>query len=88
MSTRLLGTGAGGPRRQCRPLAWLWGAPLLVACGAPPAGDTANSCDVQAAVYTDIDETLTTSNEEWAQQLADPSHDPAMRPDADALMQA
>jgi phosphatidate phosphatase PAH1 len=38
-------------------------------------------------VATDIDETLTTSNGEWIQQLGDPSHIPAMRPEAHTLMQ-
>lgn len=39
-------------------------------------------------VVTDIDETLTTLDSEFLQQLADPSHDPEMRPDANTLMQA
>jgi phosphatidate phosphatase PAH1 len=55
-------------------------------CGSGSATDEA-PCVPQAAVYTDIDETLTTLDAEWTAQLLDPSHDPAMRPDADALMQ-
>jgi phosphatidate phosphatase PAH1 len=55
-----------------------------------PAGDTdtdvaATSCHL---VVTDIDETLTTADSEWILQLGDASHDPAMRPDADTLMQS
>jgi len=38
------------------------------------------------AVFTDIDETLTTSDDEWLAQLMDPEHDPAMRPAADTLI--
>src|SRR4051812_10555050 len=41
----------------------------------------------RAAVVTDIDETLTTDDNEFLYQIADPSYDPAMRPDADTLMQ-
>lgn len=44
--------------------------------------------DTKSAVVTDIDETLTTSDNEWLTQLAIPSHDPAMRPDANTLMNA
>ena len=39
-------------------------------------------------MITDIDETLTTSDAEWLMQIIDPSHDPAMRPDANTVMQA
>lgn len=39
-------------------------------------------------MVTDIDETLTTLDAEWFAQVADPSHDPAMRPDADTLLRA
>jgi hypothetical protein len=38
-------------------------------------------------VATDIDETLTISNEEWERQVDDPAYDPVMRPDASTLMQ-
>lgn len=56
----------------------------LLAAGCDPGGDT--DCQPRLAVFTDIDETLTTSDGEWLAQLVDPSHDPAMRPAADALM--
>ena len=59
---------------------------LLVACPAPGA-DSHSPCVPPFAVFTDIDETLTTTDEEWLAQLGDPTHDPAMRPGADALMQ-
>lgn len=68
------------------------------------AGDTGDSADTGAdtgeggcvpvtsatrtAVVTDIDETLTTSDAEFLIQIVDPSYDPAMRPDASALMSA
>jgi phosphatidate phosphatase PAH1 len=47
----------------------------------PPVDDATRS-----AVISDIDETLTTSDAEWLTQIVNPSHDPAMRPDADTLM--
>ncbi len=51
-------------------------------------GDTESECvPSQAAVYTDIDETLTTSDAEWLKYLLNPLYDPAMRPDANTLMQ-
>lgn len=57
----------------------------------PPTTDT-DGCpvvdeDTRAIVVTDIDETLTTSDTEWLTQIALPSHDPRMRPDADRVMQ-
>lgn len=55
----------------------------LLACGPTDEPDC-----VTHAVVTDIDETLTTSNDEWVAQLMDPEHDPAMRPDADTLMRS
>jgi hypothetical protein len=59
----------------------------LVLVGCPkPSGDSAAPCVPPYAVFTDIDETLTTLDEEWLAQIADPSHDPAMRPGADELM--
>jgi hypothetical protein len=39
-------------------------------------------------IVTDIDETLTTDDLEFIYQIANPSHDPEMRPDADAMMRA
>jgi phosphatidate phosphatase PAH1 len=53
---------------------------------------TTTGCAVPAdpclqAVAADIDETLTTSDSEWAAQIDDPTHDPAERPDAATLMQ-
>lgn len=57
------------------------------------SGDTASTtgCDAadeatQIVIVTDIDETLTTDDNEWLNELWDPSHDPAMRPDANTLM--
>ena len=58
---------------------------LLLGC--PKAADDSGApCVPSYAVFTDIDETLTTLDEEWLSQIADPSHDPAMRPEADTLM--
>lgn len=45
-------------------------------------------CASTRSVVTDIDETLTTLDAEWFKQISNPSHDPAMRPDADTLMNA
>jgi phosphatidate phosphatase PAH1 len=60
----------------------------LGSLGCPSTGDdSAAPCVPPYAVFTDIDETLTTLDEEWLAQIADPSHDPAMRPGASALMQ-
>lgn len=64
----------------------------LAACSADTGSDkaadsgTSAACAIRAVV-TDIDETLTTTDGEWWLQLDDPSHDPAMRPEADALLQ-
>jgi phosphatidate phosphatase PAH1 len=65
---------------------------LLAACtGADEAAsdsaiDTAASdAPPSCAVVTDIDETLTTDDLEFVYQVADPDHDPAMRPDANTL---
>lgn len=49
--------------------------------GCTPATDASTT-----AIVTDIDETLTTDDTEWLHQIIDPDYDPAMRPDADALM--
>lgn len=51
-------------------------------------GPTACTPSAHAIIVTDIDETLTTSDNEWLTQLANPSHDPEMRPEADTLMRA
>jgi phosphatidate phosphatase PAH1 len=58
-----------------------------------PSTPTSTLCppvdaDTRVAIVTDIDETLTTSDNEWLLQIANPSHDPEMRPDADVLMRA
>lgn len=59
---------------------------------APDSGDGAGlGCDpvsehTRAAIVTDIDETLTTDDAEWIHQILDSDYDPAMRPDADTLM--
>ena len=42
--------------------------------------------DTREAIVTDIDETLTTDDTEWIHQILDSDYDPAMRPDADTLM--
>ncbi|MCA9493260.1 MAG: hypothetical protein KC621_25185 [Myxococcales bacterium] len=44
--------------------------------------------DTRIAVVSDIDETLTTSDNEWLTQIALPNTDPRMRPEADAVMWA
>lgn len=72
---------------------------LLLACTGKTTGDdTAPTDDTGAtdtggaipacAVVTDIDETLTTDDLEFVYQVADPDHDPEMRPDANTLMNA
>ena len=62
---------------------------LTLGC-ADHAGDSAPSaaCVPPMSVVADIDETLTVSDGEWISQLSDPTHDPALRPDADALLRA
>jgi len=59
---------------------------LILACTASKPADS-GPCISYRAVVTDIDETLTTSDEEWLSQMSDATHDPAMRPDANTLMQ-
>ncbi len=62
---------------------------LSLACTeSVPLDSSAAPCVSYRGVVTDIDETLTTSDEEWLSQMADASHDPAMRPDAQTLMNA
>lgn len=46
------------------------------------------SCEFLMAIVSDIDSTLTTSDMEWLTQIAIPTYDPSMRPEADALMRA
>lgn len=58
---------------------------LLAACAADPVDSAA--CVPTAVVVTDIDETLTTADEELWAQVADPAYDPRMRPDANTLLQ-
>ncbi|MBA2322318.1 MAG: hypothetical protein H0V89_14330 [Deltaproteobacteria bacterium] len=53
----------------------------------PDPPGSATNCDPLHLVATDIDETLTTDNDEWDLQIDDPSYDPAMRPDANTLLQ-
>lgn len=66
---------------------------LLAGCGSGSAttgdaGSSLPSCsETKLAVVTDVDETLTTSNNEFIKQIADPTYDPAMRPGASDLMQ-
>lgn len=61
----------------------------LVACsGETTDKDKGPACDpTSLAVVSDIDETLTTTDGEWLDQVSDPTHDPAMRPDANTMMQ-
>ena len=54
---------------------------------ADTSRDTAPPCTPRRIVATDIDATLTLSNNEWKAQTEDPTYDPILRPDADALMQ-
>lgn len=51
--------------------------------GCPAVSDSTTTL-----LVTDIDETLTTLDSEFLTQIFDPAHDPAMRPDANTLMQA
>ena len=62
---------------------------LLLACAGSEEGvDSALApCVSFRGVVTDIDETLTTADGEWLSQLADPTHDPLVRPDANVMMQ-
>lgn len=62
---------------------------LCVSCSSKTEDSAVSddSCVIPQLIATDIDETLTTSDAEWLQQLADPSHVPEMRPDANTLMQ-
>lgn len=53
---------------------------LALACTPEPCGPV-------HVVVTDIDETLTTLDDEWIDQIIHPEHDPAERPQASALMQ-
>jgi hypothetical protein len=63
-------------------------APLDTGGGAPEASDCPPVTDAtRTVVVTDIDETLTTSDNEWLTQIAIPGTDPAMRPAANRLMQ-
>lgn len=58
----------------------------LAGCGS--GGTKLPDCDtVKQVVVTDIDETLTTSDAEFVQQLLDPDYDPAMRAGGPELMQ-
>lgn len=65
---------------------------VLLGCNADsdpdPAGDPERCPASDFALVTDIDETLTTSDAEWIAQMLDGTHVPAMRPDADALLNA
>jgi phosphatidate phosphatase PAH1 len=54
--------------------------------GAEESGCSRVTGATRAAVVTDIDETLTTSDREWYTQLVIPTHDPEMRPDGDEVM--
>lgn len=53
----------------------------------PTTGDCPRVTDAtRAIVVTDIDETLTTSDNEWLTQIGLPNSDPEMRPAADEVM--
>lgn len=58
----------------------------LTACPGPPPTNGLVRCD--ATVVTDIDETLTVSDEEFIEQALDATYVPEMRPEANAAMQA
>ena len=60
---------------------------FLLACTSEAPLDS-GPCLSHRAVVTDIDETLTTSDDEWLSQMGDAEHDPAMRPAANELIQA
>lgn len=63
---------------------------VLVACSVAEEGvDDTDAVEPTPChlVVTDIDETLTTLDSEFIAQLADPTYDPAMRPDANTLLQ-
>ncbi|MCP4807126.1 MAG: hypothetical protein GY913_14855 [Proteobacteria bacterium] len=60
---------------------------LLLACTSEAPLDS-GPCVSHRAVVTDIDETLTTSDDEWISQMGDADHDPAMRPAANTLFNA
>lgn len=72
--------------------------PFLAACVGGDGDSPADSADsggtgcapvtdsTLTAIVTDIDETLTTDDAEWIHQIIDADYDPAMRPDADTLM--
>ena len=62
---------------------------FFLACDQPQETDeNPLVCPLFPAVVTDIDETLTTTDEEFLTQLTNPSYDPEMRPDANTLLQA
>lgn len=63
-------------------------APLLLAACDPTGGADSGTgdCAHPMAVITDIDETLTTDDNEFLHQIVDPDYDPEMRPDANTLM--
>ncbi len=65
----------------------LVGAMALSGCPGPDGDDSDGPpvCDVR--VVSDIDETLTVSDEEFLQLLLDPTHEVEMRPEANAAMQ-
>jgi phosphatidate phosphatase PAH1 len=54
--------------------------------GADDTADTDTAGAPRCVVVTDIDETLTTDDLEFVYQVADPDHDPEMRPDANTLL--
>ncbi|MFA5028689.1 MAG: hypothetical protein WC713_12540 [Candidatus Methylomirabilota bacterium] len=55
--------------------------------GGSDGGSDTDECTYSMAVVADIDETLTTSDLEWVYQIAVPTYDAEMRPEADVLMQ-
>jgi phosphatidate phosphatase PAH1 len=54
----------------------------------PKAGVACSSLSPSPAIVTDIDETLTTSDEEFIQQMLEPDYVPAMRPGSLELVKA
>lgn len=63
-------------------------ASALTSTESLSAAQPASCAEVLRAVATDIDETLTTTDEEWLLSIFDPEHDAAERPSASEVFQA
>ncbi len=60
----------------------------LGGCGDDSQGESETGAECRLAIVTDIDETLTLSNDEWEKQKADGTYDPKARESAVELVQA